>query len=165
MNWHDDPVLRDEIAEQIARSGIMRSAILWTPPFLLCLAGFLYFLADLVFGWGNGGIVLVIVIGGITFLFGFQAVQAIQDLRGQPAEIEEVVTRRWHKNDSIVLRTHYVRLGRGLILRGDKGLMERIEEGDRVAVRYYPNSAVLIGIKRLPDKEPEAAAAADPPRV
>lgn len=154
MNWQDDPILSDEISLQRVRAGLWRGAIIWTPPFLLSAAGFIFFVWDLVTGGGRGGPVIVVVVGILAFLFGHEAIQAILDLRGQPAEIEDIVTQRWHRNDSIVIRTHYVRIGPKLILRGSSDILADIKEGQRVVVRYYPHSAVVIAIKPIPGVEP-----------
>lgn len=147
MNWQEDAILSDALALQRVRAGLWRSALIWTPPFLLSAAGFLFFLWDLVTGGGRGGPVIVIVVALLAVLFGHEAIQAILDLRSEPREIEDVVTQRWHRNDSIVIRTHYIRLGTKLILRGGAGMLADITEGQRVAVRYYHHSAVVIAIR------------------
>ncbi|HEY5476314.1 MAG TPA: hypothetical protein VIK11_06310 [Tepidiformaceae bacterium] len=147
MNWQDDPQLLDEMALQSVRGGLVRSAIIWTPPFVASAAGFVFFLWDLITAGGRGGVLLVGFLAVLTVLFGYQSIQSFLDLRGEPLETEAVVTRRWHRNDSIIVRTHYVRLGSRLILRGGAVALHDIREGQRVAVRYFPHSAVIITIK------------------
>jgi hypothetical protein len=57
------------------------------------------------------------------------------------------VTRRWARSDSLVMRTHYMRLDR-LILRGDQLILDGIREGDYVEASFYPKSAVLIWVEK-----------------
>jgi len=161
MNWQDDPILSDELALHRVRAGLWRSTIIWTPPFVVSAAGFVFFLWDLVTGGGRGGPVIVIVVGILAALFGHEAIQSILDLRGQPREVEDIVTQRWHRNDSIVIRTHYVRVGSKLILRGSAGILDDIKEGQRVTVRYYPHSAIVVAIK--PVSEPDSQRAPSSP--
>lgn len=156
MNWQDDPILADEVSLQQVRAGLWRSVIIWTPPFLLAAAGFIFFVGDLITGGGRGGPVIVVVVGILAFLFGHEAIQAMLDLRGEPEEIEDIVTQRWHRNDSIVIRTHYVRIGPKLILRGGAGILADIKEGQRVVVRYYTHSAIVIAIKPVRGEDPRS---------
>ncbi len=162
MNWQDDPIVRDEMALHSVRAGLWRGAIIWTPPFLASAAGLVFFLWDLVTGGGRGGPIIVVIVAILAVLFGYQSIQSVLDLRGQPQEIEDVVTKRWHRNDSIVIRTHYIRLGPRLILRGDAVTLHDIKEGQRVAVRFYPHSAVVITIKPVPQPGAQSGSPALP---
>ena len=150
MNWQDDPQIRAEIKARGVRSRIVRSAVLWTPLFLISLGAALFYLFDTVLGSSHGGTwVLVIVLSVIATLFGFQSVQSLLDLRAAPLETTGLVTRRWARNDSLVLRSHYVRID-NRILRGDSDLLANIKEGDYVEASYYPHSAVIVWIERRP---------------
>jgi hypothetical protein len=69
------------------------------------------------------------------------------------------VTRRWSRSDSFVLKSHYLRLESGEILRGNIVLLDGIKAGDRVRVLYYPHSAVIVDLEKLvepPSKATEA---------
>lgn len=151
-NWRDDPEIQATIRKQGVRTRLIRSAILWTPLFIAAAAGFLFWLFDTAFLDGdNGGTwVLVVILGVVTTLFGFQSVQSIQDLMGAPATEVGYVTRRWAKSDSLVIRSHYMRMG-SKILRGDAYLLAEIKDGDYVEATYYPHSAVLVWVEKLPD--------------
>lgn len=149
MNWADDPEIQRVRRERAVRMGILRTALIWTPFFLVTGGAFLFFLYDQVLGEERGTWFLVIVLGGFATLFGFQSLQAVFDLFGQPRERRGVVTRRWARSDSFVFRTHYVRIG-GHILRGDRDLLMDVKAGDEVVVRYYPHSAVIVGLEKVP---------------
>lgn len=157
-NWADDPALQDEVRARSVRNGIIRSAIIWTPFFVAIGGLFLFFLFDVLFNGGdNGGTwFLVVVLGIIASLFGFQSIQSLQDLRSEPASTTATIARRWTRSDSIVLKSHYVRLATGQILRGDVVTLAGIKEGDRVALTYYRHSAVIARLDKLP-VEPEAS--------
>lgn len=149
MNWQDDPELQQAQYEHGVRNGILRTAIIWTPLFLITGGALLYFLFDLLTGGDSGTWFLIVVLGIFTTLFGFQSIQALLDLRTSPRETEAVVTRRWSRSDSFVMKSHYIKLGSRQILRGDILLLDGVTEGDRVHVRYYPHSAVLVAVQRL----------------
>lgn len=157
MSWQDDPEVQRQIRINSARGKILRSTIIWMPLFLASLGGLLWFAYDRAFNGGdNGGTwFLVVVLAIITVLFGFQAIQSLTDYLGEPTIERGTVTRRWARNDSLVLRTHYVRIGKR-ILRGDAYILDNIKEGDYVEVTFYPNSAVLIWAERK--DEPQATA-------
>lgn len=154
MNWQDDPEIQQQLRERGVRNGILRTAIIWTPFFLVCLGALLYFLVDLLMGGHKGTWFLIVVLGLFTTLFGFQSIQALLDLRAQPREVEDLVTRRWTRTDSLVMKSHYVRLSSGQILRGDVVILAEVREGDRVAARFYPHSAVLLSCERIVEPLP-----------
>ncbi len=157
-NWADDPLLADELRARRVRNGIVRSAVLWTPFFLALLAATLFFLFDRVTGGGHGGTwFLVVVLAIITGLFGFQSIQALQDLRTKPIDAVATVGRRWSRSDSLVMKSHYIRLTSGQILRGDVVTLAGVKEGDRVRLTYYPHTAVIARLDRLPAEEPAPA--------
>ena len=155
-NWSDDPELAARLHAHRVRSGILRSALIWTPIFLVTFGAFLAYLADTLFGLGLGGTwFLVVVLGLLALLFGFQAFQSILDLRSEPLEATGLVTRRWSRNDSIIMRSHYIRLDQR-ILRGDVMLLAEVKEGDRLSVHYYPHSAVIVSLEKVrPERGPE----------
>ncbi len=155
MTWQDDPEVQRQIRINAARGKVLRSTVLWMPLFLVTAGALLWFTYDRAFNDGdNGGTwFLVVILAIVTLLFGFQAIQSLVDYLGEPTIERGVVTRRWARNDSLVLRTHYVRIGKR-ILRGDAYVLDNIKEGDYVEVTFYPNSAVLIWAERK--EEPQA---------
>jgi len=150
MNWQDDPELEQQRYEHGVRNGIIRTAILWTPLFVITAAAFVYFLIDMLTGGNNGTIFLLAVLALFGTLFGFQSIQSLLDLRSSPVQTESTVTRRWARTDSFVMRSHYIKLATKQILRGDVIVLDGIQEGDRVLARYYPHTAVLVSVEKLP---------------
>ena len=138
MNWDDDPEVQRALRERSARVSILRSAILWMPLFLVMFGALVYFFIDVVTGGEQGTVFLLVVLSVLSLLFGFQALQAVLDLAGKPHRETQLVTRRWSRNDSFVMRTHYIRLESGQILRGDKAMLNEIDAGHRVEGAVLP---------------------------
>jgi hypothetical protein len=110
-------------------------------------------------GGDNGGTwFLVVVLAVLTLLFGFQAIQSGLDYFGDPKVATGFVTRRWARSDSLVVKTHYIRLDKQ-ILRGDQLILDGIREGDYVEATFYPHSAVLLWVEK---QDPPATEAAEP---
>ncbi len=149
MSWEHDPEIAAKLIEHRVRNGLIRSAVIWTPLFLVTAGGCLFYIADQVFSLDKGGTwFLVVVLAVLALLFGFQAFQALLDLRASPEEESGTVSRRWSRSDSLVMRSHYIRIG-DHILRGDLLLLDGVKEGDEVRVRYFPHSAVLVAVEKL----------------
>jgi hypothetical protein len=82
MNWHeDDEVVAAEL-EHSARVRVIRSAVIWTPLFLLCGGAWVFFTFDRIFLRDYGSTwFLVVVLTVLTALFAFPAIQSWLDLR------------------------------------------------------------------------------------
>lgn len=160
--WYDDPEVQERERRLRVEAGLRRSAIIWTPVFVICAALFLFFLGDILFGDQRVTWFLIVVLAGLSSLFGFQAYQSLSDLRGTTKTTTGRVSRRWARSDSLILKSHYIRLGR-LILRGDELVLDRVKAGDLVEVEYYPHSSVILNLKRLPEPGTEETAVTDTP--
>ncbi len=135
------------------RNGILRSAIIWTPFFLVIGVLFVYFLVDQLTGANNGStwfLIVVLTIG--TVIVGSQSLQALFDLFQGPQTTTGTVTRRWSRNDALVMRSHYLRIDKA-ILRGDVDILDGVKAGDLVQVRFYPHSAVIVDLEKQPEAE------------
>jgi hypothetical protein len=149
MNWQDDPEFEAIRRLHQVRNGLIRAAIIWTPLFLATLGACIFYAIDTATGGNHGGTsVLVVVLGIAAFLFGFQSIQALLDLFGEPAEETGFVQRRWARRDSFVFQTQYIRLDKR-ILRGDQLLLADIKETDYIRARFYPHSSVLVEVEKL----------------
>lgn len=156
MNWQDDPELQNARQREQIRGRLLRSSIFWGPPFLICAALLVFFTVDrFVLHEYGGTIFLLVILTIFTGLLGFQASQAFLDYIGEPVVESGLVTRRWARSDSFVLKTHYIRIGKH-ILRGDQLILDGIREGDYVEATFYPHSAVLVSVeKRENPAEPD----------
>lgn len=166
MSWDTDPAIQKELRARSVRGKLLRSAVIWGPLFLVTLAGTLFYTADILFMDREYGAtwVLVTIVGILAVLFGFQAVQSLLDFFDHPRTEKGYVTRRWARSDSLVVRSHYMRLERK-ILRGDAFLLAGIKEGDYVEATFYPHSAVLVWVdKAEPPKAGEGGMPSEAPR-
>ena len=149
VNWQDDPEIQARVYEGRIRGGLIKSALLWTPCFVVVFGLLLYFLFDQLTGGGKGSWFLLVILTIFSVLLGFQASQSLLDLRSEPIEGTQVVVRRWSKSDSLVMRTHYLQLANKAILHGDKHILDGIKVEDTVIVRYYPHTGVLLSIEKV----------------
>ena len=152
MKWQSDPDLIVVEQERSAHGRVIRSAVLWTPIFLICFGSLLFFGYDRIALGGDNGSTWFLV-GVLTFLstlFAFPSIQAIMDLRSGPREEDVLVVRSWSRRDAFVVKNHFLKLESGQILEGNALSMEGIQEGGRARVRYYPHSAILIRAEGSP---------------
>jgi hypothetical protein len=150
MKWQDDPEIQAQVYANRIRSGLIRSAFLWTPFFLLAAGLLIFFLFDQVTGGGKGSWFLVVILAVFSVLLGFQSAQPVLDLRGEPVEGTFVVVRRWSKADGLVMKTHYLQLDNRQILHGDRYILDGIKSEDRVHVKYYPHTGVIVNLEKAP---------------
>lgn len=151
MDWQTDPYLRRIEMERTARNAVLRSAIIWTPFFVVALAALCWAVVDRLFIGDGSTWFLVVVLSVLTFLFGYQSIQAIRDLVGGSRTIEGEVKRKWSRTDSLVLRSHYIRLHTKQIIRIDDVFHGDVKVGHWVSVRYYPHSAMAIECESIDD--------------
>ncbi|MDZ7728587.1 MAG: hypothetical protein U5Q44_10575 [Dehalococcoidia bacterium] len=153
MDWQSDPALAAAEAERRARNTIIRQAVIWTPLFVVAFGGLVWALAAKLFFDGGATWFFIVVLTLLSFLFGYQSIHAIRDLRGGPTHRTGKVQRRWARTDSFVIRSHYIRLEDKQIYRIDKVFHDDVKEGDDVDITYYPHSAVVIHCERKPREE------------
>lgn len=140
-----------------ARATLRRSAMLWTPLFLVAAGGALWYLAA-----GDGGWVLPVILLALAALCGFQALQALRDLRGEPRLLSGSITRRWSRGDLFVARSHYLRIDRRQILRVDKVQHQLVQQGDYVEIEYFPASMLAVSVEKR--ERPDGDDGPDEPR-
>ena len=157
--FENDPTIKRAVAERRVRNGLWRSAILWSPLFLLCGGAFIYFLFQQLFSENGEGWFLLVILGILSLLFGYQSVQSIRDLRGGKITAEGYITRHWSRTDSLVMRSHYLRLGTREIFRVDKVQHQLVKSGDYVPLDYSPATMIVVTVdkKEPPDDNPTLA--------
>ena len=148
----DQPEYQLDAQRARARGSIIRTAVIWTPLFVLSGGALLYFTLGQLFDFGEGWF-LVGVLSIVTFLVGFQSVGALQDLIRGTTDVTGQVTRRWARRDSLVIKSHYVRIDGGKIIRLDGLFHTDVAVNDRVRIEYYPSSMVAATVERFEDKE------------
>lgn len=137
------------------RGRLIRDAIIYTPIFLLCAAVLLLMLVGVIDRAIIGMVLLVIV----TFLFGYQSIQTLRDLRERPKSFEGAVTRRWTKRDGFVVKSHYVAVNKAIFRIPVDSYLD-VKAGDSVRIEAYPHTGLVLRCERTGRPEPEAPAAA-----
>jgi hypothetical protein len=141
------------------RTALLRSAIIYTPLFVLVL----FFILATLTGLMSGGIVLLIISLVLAFLFGYQSIQAIRDLRtGKTVTTRGPVNRIWSKMDMFVSRSYYITVERNIFRIPVQAYWDLREEAKRmradgtdedyrieVSVEHYPHTGNVIQVERL----------------
>jgi hypothetical protein len=148
----DQPEYQLEAQRARARGSLFRTALVWTPFFAVSLGAWLYFTVGQLFGFGEGWF-LVGVLSFVTFLLGYQSVGATRDLFRGTSEVTGRVTRRWARRDSLVIKSHYVRIDHGKIIRLDGVFHTDVAQGDNVRIVYYPSSMMAVTVEKLEQDE------------
>jgi len=126
-----------------ARGPVIRDAIIFTPFFLAFAAAWIAaFVVE-----GNGAIPLLVILGAVTLLAGYQSVQALRDLVARPQVTEGEISRKWRGTDMFVFRSYYIYVNRK-VFKIDPLEHEQLEEGDLVAVTHYPHTNAVVSGKR-----------------
>jgi hypothetical protein len=150
------------------RSALLRTAVIYTPLFLVALAFMLGTLAGVI----DGGIVLLVMAGILTFLFGYQSIQALRDLRADTTVVTRgPVNRIWSKMDMFVSRSYYITVQRNIFRIPIQSYWDLREEAKRmraegtdedyrieVQVEHYPHTGNVVAVERLgviPTASPE----------
>ena len=141
-----------------ARAAVLRTAIFYTPLFIISLAAALIILT----GVWDGGIVLLIITLLLAFLFGYQSIQSLRDLRTELRTTRGPVSRIWSKMDLIVTRSYYIRVSGNIFRVPFPAYYDLREEAKRmrnagiddeymieVEVVHYPHTGTVESVERL----------------
>src|SRR5438067_1041980 len=125
-----------------ARGRIVRDALIYTPLFLLCLTGVILLLLSFDRPW-----IGIVLLGFVTFLFGFQSVQSLRDLTSTPRETTGTISRRWTKRDAMIAKRYYVTVERA-IFRIPVDAYLGLREKDTVRIVAYPHTGTVVSVER-----------------
>ena len=159
MNWKDDPEINKQLDRRRAHSSLVRGAIIWMPLFIVTALAFLYFFFDEATGGDKGSWFLVFILLALAVLFGFQGIQPLLDLFTEPEIVTGYVTRRWSRSDSLVVRSHYIRIDNKQIFRIDRDLHGDVKEGDYLRIEHHSHSATVIEVEKLAKPAAEESSA------
>jgi hypothetical protein len=152
----------DAVPNLSPRGRLIRDAIFYTPIFVLCAAVLLLMLVGAIDRAIVGMVLLVVV----TFLFGYQSIQTLRDLRDRPQQVEGAITRRWTKRDGFVVKSHYVAVNKAIFRIPVESYLD-VKTGDSVRIEAYPHTGLVLQCERTGRPEPEAPAvkSEDQPRA
>jgi hypothetical protein len=141
------------------RGALIRSAAFYTPLFLLTLASLLAMLTGVL----DGGIVLIVIAALASFLFGYQSIQALRDLRASRLTVTQgPVARIWSKMDLFVTRSYYINVNRNIFRIPLQSYWDLREEAKKmradgtdqdyrieVRVEHYPHTGNVTKVERV----------------
>lgn len=131
-----------------ARASLIRTALLYTPFFILLLAALGFVIRELALEPGAGSVAAVVIVGFLAFLTGYQSVQTLRDLVAQPVETQGVIHRKWRRNDLFVMRSHYLLVNRHVFRVEPTDFME-LEVDDTVSIIHYPHTDTVESLSLL----------------
>ena len=135
-----------EEAQRAARSSLVRVALVFTPLFVLSLAGIGIVIFNLVREGPSGLIITLLLLLLAAFLTGHQSVQSLRDLRSSPRLSTGLVDRKWSRADLFVLRSYYIYVDRS-VFKVTPLIYIELEEGDTVSVNHYPHTNTVISVE------------------
>jgi hypothetical protein len=124
----------------------MRTALVFTPLFLLSLAGIGIIIFNLVREGLSGLIITLVLLSLAAFLTGHQSIQSLRDLRSSPTVSSGLVDRKWSRADLFILRSYYIYVGRS-VFKVTPLIYSELEEGDTVSVNHYPHTNTVIAVE------------------
>jgi hypothetical protein len=131
-----------------ARASLIRTALLYTPLFVLLLAALGFVIRELALEPGGGSVAAVVIVSLLALLTGYQSVQALRDLLAQPIQTEGVINRKWRRNDLFVMRSHYLLVNRHVFRVEPTDFME-LEVDDTVSIVHYPHTDTVESLALL----------------
>jgi hypothetical protein len=135
-----------EEAYRAARSSLIRVALVFTPLFLLSLAGIGIVIFNLVREGPSGLIITLLLLSLAAFLTGHQSIQSLRDLRSSPTVSNGLVDRKWSRADLFILRSYYIYVDRS-VFKVTPLIYTELEEGDTVFVNHYPHTNTVISVE------------------
>ena len=135
-----------EEAYRAARSSLIRVALVFTPLFLLSLAGIGIVIFNLVREGPSGLIITLLLLSLAAFLTGHQSIQSLRDLRSSPTVSSGLVDRKWSRADLFVLRSYYIYVDRS-VFKVTPLIYTELEEGDTVSVNHCPHTNTVISVE------------------
>ncbi len=139
--------------ELTPRGRLLRDAAIYTPLFLACMGILIWMTLDA----GARAPVGMVLLAGMAFLFGYQSLQSLRDLRERPLSITGAISRRWTKRDAFVSKSYYITVDRA-IYRIPVQIYLDLLVRDEVGIVAYPHTGTVLSVERLSRPEPEEPA-------
>lgn len=130
-----------------ARPRILQGTILYTALAVVSIVGFVLLLL-LALSGGDTYVVPMAFGLVVGLLAGFQGIQYWRDLRVAPQSLTGQVSRRWRRTNFFFWHSYYVRVG-GRVFEVDPVVYMDLQDGDTVAVRYYPHTDTVESLERV----------------
>lgn len=135
-----------------ARKSVTRSALFYTPIFVIVLAALAYLVIRQA-NEGDVGIVIIIIVALVTLLLGFQSLLSLRDLGADLKETRGPIGRKWDRGEMFFFRAYFIRIGTDIFKISPLAYRE-IGEGDEIIVSHLPHTNTVESISR--QREPLA---------
>jgi hypothetical protein len=89
----------------------------------------------------------MVLLAGVTFLFGYQSIQSLRDLRSDPSVVTGGIVRRWTKRDGFIVKSHYINVERTIFRIPVESYMD-LKVNDTVRVVAYPHTGTVLSVER-----------------
>jgi hypothetical protein len=142
----NEPLPGYQFENRGARGGVIRSAIIYTPLFVIALAVLITIVLQVVDG--DGSIVLLIIFALVCLVLGFQSISALRDISAEFVETMGPVRRKWSRSDFVFWRSYYVDVEKKYF-SVDRVPYELLQPDDVVVVKHLPHSERVESISRV----------------
>lgn len=130
-------------SERRARRGLIRNAIVTTPPFILFVALTTFYLIRAAEG-SNGDWIVTALAALITLLLATTAVESLRDIFADPVEMSGLIKKSWRKSDFFLLRRYYVQID-DEIFRVRKDQFQALPHADQlIGVYHFPHTHTVV---------------------
>lgn len=87
------------------------------------------------------------ILGLLAVLLGFQSIQALRDLLTEPKVTRGEIARKWSRPELLVVPAHYIYVN-NVVFKLPALLYEQLENGDTVAITYYPHTNTVVAVSK-----------------
>lgn len=130
-------------SERRARRGLIRTATVTTPLFILFAALTTLYLVRAAEG-NNGDWIVTALMALIALLLATSAMESLRDLFVDPVETSGAVKKKWRKSDFLLLRQYYVQVG-DEIFRVRKDQFQALPGTDQlIGVCHFPHTRTMV---------------------
>jgi hypothetical protein len=126
---------------------VLRSALLFTPFWLVTLSALALILREIGSDGATAGrIVGTVLVGLVALLLTYQVVQSVRDLFASPVETTGVVERHWSRNEVLIFRNSYIFV-QGNVFRLSPEQAIEVDRGDTVRVVHFPHTSTVEAVE------------------
>ena len=130
-------------SDRRARRGLIRSAIVTTPLFILFVGLTTFYLIRAAEG-NNGDWIVTALTALIALLLATTAVESLRDLFVDPIETNGSIKKKWRKSDFLLLRQYYVQVD-DEVFRVRKDQFQALPSADQmVSVSHFPHTHTVV---------------------
>ena len=126
-----------------ARRRLIRSALIWTPSFIIFAGMSSYFLVRALNNDSETWVAFVVT-GLMGLLVSFTSISALRDLFARPIETEARIQRKWTGSDLLVFPVHHVLVGKRVFRIPKLTYLEMPETGAVLRCLHYPYTNTLV---------------------